>query len=494
MAKTKANKVKVKRKTQTIANKKSAAGNKDKITMPRNVFNQMIMNDSLLRSDALRRLLDPKKDLNYECGYPTTIQIGEYEDMFNRKGLGARVVKILPEESWAMNPIIQEKEDSSEATFDKEWKTLEKQRKIFHYAQRIDILSGIGRYGVLLLGLNDGKELHEAVEGINETTGEKEGDKKWELMFLKPFDENDATVVSKENDKSSSRFGLPTAYNIKFENTTGDGSSETKVHWTRLIHIADNRETSEVFGIPRMKPVFNRLLDVEKIVCSSGEMFWKGGWQGLGFETREGNDDAVIDEESFKEKMREYAQGLQRFILAQGVTIKTLAPNIADPTGHFRVQLQYIALTLGVPFRIFIGTEEAKLASTQDQKTWNKRVSKRREDYISPLLLRPLIDRLIILGVLPEVADYVIVWPDLDSPSDKEKMEVAELKTKAMASYVTSGVEALMSPSQFFQKILGMSKEEADELEEETIKFIDSTTPRVLPPGQEPEDDEDDNV
>ena len=73
-------------------------------------------------------------------------------------------------------------------------------------------------------------------------------------------------------------------------------------------------------------------------------------------------------------------------------------------------QIKYIALSMSVPYRIFIRTEEAKLSSTQDINTMNKRITKRQGGYFTPMLLRPLIDRLIAFGVLPDIEEYFIEW------------------------------------------------------------------------------------
>jgi hypothetical protein len=448
------------------------------------VFNQLMANASLMRSDALARLLNPGKDINYECGYPPDIAKNDYTAMFDREGLATRVVTLMPEESWAMFPEIQETEKAEESEFEKEWKALEKERKIFHYLQRVDILSGIGRYGVLLLGLDDGKVLSEPVEGIDLKTGEKVGESQRKLLYLKPFNETAAEISTKELDSTSPRFGQPILYDLKFEQTDGVSYQNQKVHWTRVIHLADLRATSDIFGTPRMQSNYNRLLDCRKILGSSAEMFWKGGFQGIGFETHPENSDVEIDNDSLKEQMREYMAGIQRYLAVQGMSIKTLQSSIEDPTGHIKIQLQIIALTLGVPFRIFMGTEEAKLAGTQDAKNWNKRVNKRREEYLTPLVIRPLIDRLMVYGILPEVEDYQVVWPDLDAPSDKEKMEVAKLATEAMSKYVAAGVEALMTPQDYFVNVLGYSEELAEELVKNADAMVDSTL------GSEEEEEE----
>ena len=67
-------------------------------------------------------------------------------------------------------------------------------------------------------------------------------------------------------------------------------------------------------------------------------------------------------------------------------------------------------MAYGVPYRILVGSEEAKLASSQDKRTWNERVQKRRDNYLTPMVVRPFVDRLIALG---KRFDY-FVYPNRD--------------------------------------------------------------------------------
>ncbi len=463
----------------------------------------MVMRNAIsTRSDLLRQMLNPGKDINHECGYPDTIALKDYEEYYAREGLGTKVVDFLPDEAWAMNPEITENSEADETTFEKEWKTIEKDFRIYHFLRRIDQLSGIGQFGVLLLGLSDGKELSEPVEGIDEVTGKPTSSKNYELLFLKPFSQSAIAIKLKEMNTSSPRFGYPVKYEIKFEDidslSTGANSklSSTKeVHWTRIIHVADNRSKSEVFGTPRMQPVYNRLLDVRKILSGSGEMFWKGAFPGYAFEVNPDQVDAAMDTDTIKEEMAAYSANLQRYIALQGVKVTSLDVQAASPKEHLQAQIQYIAIVLDVPYRVFIGTEEAKLASSQDMKTHNKRIMKRREDYVSPLVIRPLIDRFIAFGILPEVKEYEIDWPDLNTPSDAEQAEVAKNKTEALAKYVAGEVDQLIPPTEYLTMILKMSQDDAEAIEEAAMKrikdeetFTQRTTPEPEPASRSTDD------
>src|SRR5690606_25975697 len=159
------------------------------------------------------------------------------------------------------------------------------EHNLWHYLERIDILSGIGHYGVLLIGLDDGMELDQPAAGLNERGEPLPNRPQRKITFLRCFDESLAKVESYETDVTNPRFGQPRFYNLTFADTRavsviqGNTLSVTKrVHWSRVVHIADNRTTSEIVGTPRMKDVFNYLYDLSKILGGSAEMFWKGGF------------------------------------------------------------------------------------------------------------------------------------------------------------------------------------------------------------------------
>ena len=441
------------------------------------LLEQIMRNTHTSRRAGLERLLNLEKDINYECGYPQNIDISDYKAMYDREGVGNRVVRLLPSESWTMLPNIEENQDSKETEFEKTFKDLDKKLHLFHYLNRIDILSGIGQFGILLLGINDGKQLYMPVNGINPVTGEVIGKNKYQLLYLRPFDESVVTVRTKEEDVTSPRYGLPKTYSVAFKDTTSGGSDTivTKViHWTRVLHVADNREVSEINGIPRMKSVYNRLLDLRKIVAGSGEMFWKGGFPGMALKLGEGvaapTGDSLTD---LRTQIKDYQDGLQRWLSLENIEVQELKPQISDPEPHVRVQIQYICVTLGIPFRIFMGSEAAHLASTEDKNTWNARIKERQENYISPLLIRLLIDRLIMFGVLPEVEEYFIDWPDLSAPGEKEVAEIAVRKTEALAKYVAGGVDEMFPPKEFLMMVMGMSEDDAKAVIDAAMSYKD---------------------
>lgn len=445
----------------------------------------MLQNLSSLRRMAFREIFDKRRDIDAECGYPgrDELTIDMYRYLFDREGIGTRVVKFYPEECWGVKPEVQENEDPEETPFEEAWKALQKKRNLWHWLHRIDILSGIGRFGILLLGFNDGaKKLDQPVR-------KPRGGKPLELLYLRALDESVVRVGERDNDITSERYGQPLSYVVDFVNEDmvgghGERQIQTKVeshrvHWTRVLHVADNRETSEVYGTPRQQVVFNRLMDHRKIVSGAGEMFWKGAFPGYAFEVDPDLGIELTDDEkqALKDEIENYANGLQRYMTLEGLMAKSLAPQVADPQGHHDVVIECIAITLGCPKRKFIGSEQAQLASGQDARTWNTRVARRQNEYVTPMIIRPFIDHLIMLEVLPEPAEgpdaYDVEWPDLNTQTDEEKATVIEKMVKALAAYVAGSVDQLIPPAQFFTEIMNMDPETVEEIMKAAEEFQD---------------------
>lgn len=442
---------------------------------------EMVTNAYMLRSQLLSKLIDPRRNYDAECGYPTIIDPMSYRNVYDRQGLGTRVVAAYPEESWALDPEVYEDDDPATKTeFEGVLGKLITKRNLWHHLHRADELSGIGHFGVMLLGFDDGGELNTPVrDGVGDLDYDQPPATELRLNYIRHFDHSLARITQLETDKKNPRYGQPVMYELTFADvrngeiqsgSVAETVNSTSVHWSRVVHLADNRKSSETFGMPRMQCVFNQLLDVKKMLGGSAEMFWKGGFPGFAFESTPNlNDlgaDVTLNAADLRQQMDAYQNGLQRYFALLGVQVKSLAPQTVPPTGHLDEQYKAIAIAIGMPMRILMGSEQAQLASGQDSMAWNRRLGRRRDKYIGPLVIRPFIDRLIWAGVLPPPADmeYKIDWPDLSSPTDTDKAQIAATRTTALATYVSGGVESLVPPLEYLTQFIGLTVDEAEKI------------------------------
>jgi hypothetical protein len=475
----------------------------DKKPTPGFIRNMIVMmrNEMASRSAFLRKFLDPRRDYDTECGYLTDISIDNYKERYERGDIAARIVNIYPEECWSADPEVFETDDAELTPFEKEWLALNQKVGVYSTMLQADILAGIGQFGVLLIGFNDNQNLDQPVLELQPDGTFSRGGEALQVLYLRAFDQSVVKVSKFNSDQKSPRYSLPDEYEITFidPNEVIGAPIDTnklrqmKVHWSRVIHIADNCTNSRVYGIPRLKKIFDRLLDLRKILGGAGEMFWKGGFPGFSVETnvdpKEGGIE--IDLEATKEQLEAYMNTAQRWIATEGLTVKNLGTQVADPRPHVEAQIRVIACAMSIPWRILMGVEVGQLASEQDIRAWNRRLKRRREAFINTHIILPFANRLIATKTLPAPKDSQSVkiwWPDLNTLSDEERANVAEKKTNAAIKYVQGGVSHLIPPFYFFTLVMGFTDEEANAIMDEAgsdLDTLDEVMAKLNPqPGQ----------
>jgi uncharacterized protein len=444
-------------------------------------------------------------DVDKACDYPRSISFSMYNSMYEREGIATRVVNVFPTETWTVVPWVYETElveEDEQTEFEKAYKELSTRLNLQKTWAELDEISGLGHYGVMLIGVNDGKKLDQPLDGIDENGEYVEGDfPEREVIYLSVFNESQAPISDWNRDKNSKRFGHPLFYNLliadpsqqqatqggtyRLAPPTADNTGESmKVHWSRVIHVADNCRTSKIFGTPRMKNVFNYLLNLRRILGGSAEMFWNGGFPGTAFEVPpEIVHEVDLDTEALTEEIESYYKRFKRYLALKGVTAKQLLPNIEDPTSTFEIQITAICIAIGVPKRLFMGTEEARLASIQDKDTWNRKVHRRNDTHVTPVIVRPTVDRFIAIRALPKPAvPYSTQWPDVYAISETDKADVTGKLVKALAEYIESGAFKLIPPLQFLTMIMDLTPAEAEIIIEASLEAEESQEFEFLTP------------
>jgi len=421
-------------------------------------------------------VIDPRHHIDTECGYPKFITPIMYRYMYDRDDVARRVVDLYPDETWSEDPIVTDTDDETEMTpFKEDWQMLCEDHNVLQMLYRINRLAGIGHYGALLLGVGDGADLEKPIDEPDLLMGKKRTRSliPRDVLFMRPFDEYLSFIHMYETDVLHPRYGLPKFYNLIFLDMTIDAAGASigtrlnrRVHWTRVVHVpSDSLQSSLVFATPCMQPVFNRLLDLRKIKGGSAEMFWKGAFPGLSFEAMPGIIDAnpEYDKDEFKEMLERYSGGLQRYLDTVGLTVKSLAPQVADPEKHVRVQLEAIAMAKNCPFNVFMGSEQGRVAGSESKTTWNQRLGKTIKRHTIPYVLRNCIDRFLAIGWMrpPKNDKYYVGWPDFHTVTDEDRANLALKWTQALAQYVAGGLIHFIAPLDYMTQILGIKPKQA---------------------------------
>ena len=428
-----------------------------------------LVNRALLAGALGKQQYSGDRDIYQALGYLKEITFADYLERYIRQDIANAIVTRPVEATWVSDVGIAETDDDNETPFEKAYSELDNRLGLKYKYSQVDKLTGIGRYGVLLLGLSDTKVVGDFAQPVGTIPSSKR-----ELMYIKALTEEAAQINKFVDNPSDPRYGLPEFYDITVADAGADTTSTILVHYTRVIHVIDSTLESEVYGTPRLEAVFNRLMDLEKIVGGSAEMFWRGarpGYQGIldkDYNMTTAVKEALIDQ------IDEYEHNLRRMLVNEGIKYEPLTSQVADPAGHIDVQIQMISAQTGIPKRILTGSERGELSSDQDKTEWLTKIHARQLNYAEPRIVRVFIDRLVEIGVLPKPQDrYTVMWEDLFSITMKEKAEIGRIRATALKEYAMSPMaESIIPADAFLEHIIGFDKEEIELIKEQQEAVI----------------------
>jgi len=390
------------------------------------------------------------RDFYQVFGYERQLTIDHLAGVYYRDGLARRIISCWPAATWSDVPRIADEEgDSAEkgesySRFAEQWSTLCKDLKLLSVLERADRLSGVGQYGVLVMGFSDGKPLDQPLNGYAK------------LMYVSPYSHMSARIIEWERNTKSPRFGLPIMYQITQNEMTTVGDTlhapAFRVHYSRVMHIAEHLEENEVYGTPRLMPVFNRLQDLEKVLGGSAETFWLTANRGVAYWLDKEADLDAEELKAFKGELEDFGHQLRRTILGRGMTAQPMGSDVPDPQPNIDMLLSVIAGATGIPKRMLIGNEQGQLASTQDDSNWSSRVDERRRNFALPRMLLPFIQKMIDTGNLPRPrGKWTAEWPKTDL-GEQAQADILTKRTGALVAYANSPTASLVVPMQEFRR------------------------------------------
>jgi hypothetical protein len=371
--------------------------------------------------------------------YDENPSIDDYYSSFLRSRYGGPIVEAPAATAWRDPPEITDTADTDDETeFERAVATLGSQ--LWDYGKRVDVLAGIGEYGVLVLELSDA-----TTPGEFETPATSANS--LELAGLRAFSQRSVEDLE-TGDPGSGRWGEPERYKLDLDDeddavhdVTDDSPGEMWVHHSRVIHVpSDGLLDDEVRGRPRQEGVWNTLTDIEKTLGSAAELAYRASAWGLAiniaqdFDLEDGGDD-------LRENLKRWYHGLEPVLRTQGAEdIQNLGGTDIDPAPIVDPNIEALSARSGIPQKILRGNESGEIAGKQDIQSFYGTIAERREQYDNPFIVRELIERLVRFGVLPSPAggDFEIDWPALAEESAEETSQVQLNRSKVAKNLQTA--------------------------------------------------------
>lgn len=382
------------------------------------------------------------RDLYEALGYVKDPTFAHFEARYLRGGAAKALVDKPAKDAWGERPDIADhaSESDDETTafetqardfLDGEY-TREKPLAAFETVHR---MARLGEYALLFLGFDDAAvaDATDPTDALADPVDEASLDSLDDINYLAVYDQDDAPDdgIDWVEDPTDPRFNQPESYNVDF----GRGRGSARIHHTRVIHVAEDA-LDGLFSPSVLLRSLNRLDDLEKILGSSAEGFWRNAYQGLVVSPPESAARGQSLSEAGKalhDQIKRYRHNVSREIFTSG-DVETLSVNVPDPEAHLKGQYAEIAAGHDIPQSMLRGNETGERATGEDKAMYYDYIARIQRQFCEVHVLRAVLDYLRDLGLLPDPdgEGYDVEWPPLAELSEKEEAEIRNMNAQAV--------------------------------------------------------------
>lgn len=411
-----------------------------------------------------------KRDLQKVYGYPDegSLTYDYFYTQYQLNGVANRIVSMPARSCWRDGAELREDPEANDVLFADEMAALDR-AGLFDALEECDILNRLGEYAVLYIGLPDTNDTALAIE-------KKGSESDLEDIYFAAYSQDSAVIAKYDTEITSPRYGLPETYTltptgITSGTTAADQRQSITAHWSRVVHMAEGSLGNKLTGIPALKPIINRVLDLEKTTGGAAEAFYRNAAQKLTFAV---DKEYKISEDQFKafqSDMEDFINQWKNAIGATGLKVNSLEVPMADPKPATEAAWSFIAAYTGVSRRIWTGEGSGQLTGNEDKASFNQLISDRQKQLCAGWLLTGLraIEK---AGLIKMPAKFVITWPlptamdeETESKVNLNNAKAAEARAGAIAAYVMApGAESIIPPKEFLTTVMALEGEALDRL------------------------------
>lgn len=394
------------------------------------------------------------RDVHKVLGYPDLddeTALERYRARYEYQDIAARIVDVFPEETWRNPPeVVDETEGDSE--FERVTNRL-LAGGLTREFRRLDKAQRLGEYGLMVIGFDDGQPLDQPVDDSAISSLD-------DVSFYNIFTQENVEdwELGKHSDQfeiepTDERYNKPVRYYIDFGDVDAENQDDDFkwVHWSRVIHVAEGALETDLKGEPALKKIFYRLIDREKVIGASAEMFWSGADEKI---IANVSDDFALQQyddqgqrEDFKEQLESLLHDMQKYIVSSGMEYEVIGGQEVDPSGVVDTIDSAIASAVGMPKNKLMGNETGERSTTMDRNNWFDNISSRQTNLAEPQFVRQTIDRFLGFDILPSPADgdYGVTFPDL---FEQTEGDIAETQSTRANMLQASGLAMTLSSEQ----------------------------------------------
>ena len=402
------------------------------------------------------------RNLFQALGYPFQLSTSNYRERYNRGDIAETIIEYWPNETWtSVTPeIIVENEEPEVITpFERETRDLLTRLDAIDKFRRADILAGLGEYSCLLIGINS-PQAPSLSDELPRSLKSKQ------IVSLTPLAQDRCSIdESKLNDDvTSERWGLPNYYNLTIPNAKLTYTNRP-VHWSRIIHITHKPLESDTHSKPTLQTIWNKLVDLDKIIGSIAEAIWRGKSR-MHFNLDPKYTMSPESKNDLQNKIDEMVHGIRDVLQTTGMDVNMLQSSIPQVGSIIDAIQDIVSGVTRIPKRVLFGSERGEQASTQDRKNKQDTLTSRRTSF-GDRVFRTFIDRLTVYGALPTPKSYQVLWPVEDELSEDEKASTAKTIAEANKAQKDAGGSIIVDSNEIRDSIFGLDPLEESDSEDE---------------------------
>jgi len=229
-------------------------------------------------------------------GYDTVLTPQLYRAMYERDGVASRLVDHPAEETWGGGFRIVENPDvDTTRPFERDVESILTRLNVVGELERADKMLGVGPYSVVVIGAG----LPNRPITLSSPLDANLRNDPRNVIYLTPLTQDNATVQKWETDATNPRYGIPLLYDCALgppsaggtwvDNAAAgysrgqSGTDRVQVHHSRIIHIAEHCLDNRVYGRTRLRPVYDLVCALWKVVHGGAEAAWRRMDPGMHF-------------------------------------------------------------------------------------------------------------------------------------------------------------------------------------------------------------------
>ena len=241
-----------------------------------------------------------------------------------------------------------------------------------------------------------------------------------QVFSLTVFSDHNCSIQSADEEKSteSERAGLPNFYTVKI------GSTQKKIHWTRMIHFASRRMGHPWRGVPALAVLYSDLTAYrnarEQIVHTIRTH--AGGFADIRLKGKKSQRQL---EKFEQDNVLSNLDSRTRFVHDENSKIEWIGAKgkALDPGPYVDVSLESLSCGSRIPVSHLKGATAGTIAGSEvnDREYWGGIAM---QQSLLEQTIWELIDLLMKTGQIAAVEDYNLVWPPGFELSDQTRADI----------------------------------------------------------------------